>query len=107
MINSTILAIGTGTGKAGADAFWSSSIGAVLGAFLGVLGVIVVLIAIVKCIGHVTSGKPGAAVKLAIGALVVAAFLFNPEMLQSLVEIFGNIVSKVIESIGSISDKAK
>lgn len=91
--------------KKGIDAFWASDVGHILGAFMAIAGVVVVIIAVMKCFSKVTSGKIGDAVKVALGAAVFAAFLFNPALLTDLIGMFSTLVEKVIGSFGDVVDK--
>ena len=55
-----------GVGKAGADLFWTSGAGKLIGALLGAAGVVVVLISAFKGFSFITQGKPGMAMKPAV-----------------------------------------
>jgi uncharacterized membrane protein len=104
-MNDFILALGDGA-EAGQTAFWDSSAGGILQALLGVAGVLVVLAAVIKVFGKVTSGKMGDAVKIAAGAAVFAVFLFDPTLITTVVNMFSTLVSAAIESFGDVVDKS-
>jgi hypothetical protein len=92
---------------AGDTAIWSTSLGSLLKAILAALGVIVLLIGVAKSISSFTAGTPGKGAKIILGTAVACAFLFNPEMVNSLINFFSTIVSTVISSGNDIADSAK
>jgi hypothetical protein len=83
-------------------AFWNSTIGKFLGAILTGVGILVVLFALVKAVGGISKGKVGEGVKSVVIGAIVAAFCFQPKLIGDLIDLFSNIVGKVIESITSI-----
>lgn len=109
MVNEMTLAIGgcVQSCKEGTDAFWASSIGGILGGILAVIGIIVVIAAVVKGFGKVTSGKMGEAVKIGIGAAIFATFLFNPAMVTSVIGLFSDVVSNILSSANDVIDKSE
>lgn len=86
--------------------FWGTGVGSLISGFLFVLGILVVLGAIIKGFGHIAKGDVGKAVKLALGAAVLAAFLFQPSLIETLIDTFGKMITIVIEGIGDISDQS-
>lgn len=101
-----LLAIGGGStfnGDVGSTPFWSTAIGHVLSIFLGVLGFLVVIVALVRTIGHVSKGEVGKAVKGAVGSILLAAILFSPQLIGSVIGIGGNVWSDMISTVSSIT----
>lgn len=107
MVNNMYLALGGCVDSCadGTKAFWDSSIGGVLGGVLAVIGIIVVILAVVKGFGKVTSGKIGDAVKIGLGAAVFATFLFNPQLVTDLIGLFSTLVSEFLKSSSEVVDK--
>lgn len=97
----TILAVGADPAR---PDFWATGIGKLIGGFLFVIGILVVLGAIVKGFGAVSKGKIGEAVKIGLGAAVLAAFLFQPSLIESLVDALGDIIKIVIDGGTEITD---
>lgn len=91
------------TGNTAATDFWNTSLGQVLGAFLGVLGVLVVIFAVVRVIQHVAKGDIAKAVKGVLGSVLLAAFLFNPTLVQQSIQAGSTIVSKVVNTVSDIA----
>jgi hypothetical protein len=101
-----LLAVGGGTtfnGNVGSTPFWDTAIGHVLSIFLGVLGFIVVIVALVRTIGHVSKGEVSKAVKGAVGSVLLAAILFSPQLIGSVIGIGGNVWSDMISTVSSIT----
>lgn len=85
-------------------AFWVSDIGEALKAILVGVGILVVIVAALKAIKDVTAGKPGAAAKTVIAAAVLAAFMFQPTLVESLINTAGDVVNAIFNSLTSIID---
>ena len=84
--------------------FWTDpGIGPILATFLGVLGILVVIFAIINVIKHVAKGEVGKAVKGVIGSVLLAAFLFQPQLASAAINAGGAVVSKVIDTVSSIA----
>jgi hypothetical protein len=101
-----LLAVGGGTtfnGDVGSTPFWDTAIGHVLSIFLGVLGFLVVIVALVRTIGHVSKGEVSKAVKGAVGSILLAAILFSPQLIGSVIGIGGNVWSDMISTVSSIT----
>jgi hypothetical protein len=88
----------------GCDArcFLGTTAGGVLRGVLAAIGVVIVIAAIVKAVGAFATGKIGGAVKTIIFSTVLAAFMFQPELLVSLVEVISNAVKALLGSSGEI-----
>lgn len=95
------------TNPAGSNstAFWSTSIGTVVEVFLAAIGVCILLVAILRSVTHVQAGKHGQAVRLVVGAAVVAAFCFDPPLINALIGAFTHIVSALVNSISGLASK--
>jgi hypothetical protein len=103
-----LLAASTYTGSNTSQVFWSTTLGTILSYFLGVIGILVVVFAVVRVIGHVAKGEVGKAVKAIIGSVILAAFLFAPGTLignsnSGVIGIGSNIVNAVISTITGIT----
>lgn len=98
-----ILAATTFGGQVGTTNFWDTSLGKVLSVFMGVLGFLVVILALFRTVGHVTKGKPGEAIKGAVGAILLAAILFSPQLIGSVIDIGANVWSDMISTVSSIT----
>jgi hypothetical protein len=66
------------------------------------LGVIFVLFGIINTVRQLASGKTTGAVKVAAITVIGAAFLFNPAIIQQILEVGASIVKTVIDSISSL-----
>jgi len=92
------------TVEIGGQNFWDTGLGTILRTALGVVGIIVVIIALLNIVKSIASGRIGAAVKSLIGAVILAAFLFNPGLINQVIEASGGFVSTVIDTIKSVGD---
>lgn len=102
-MNNVLLVLADGVGgSAAASTFWNTPIGGWLKAILAAVGVLVVLVAVLKGARKVLDGKGGAAAQIALGAIVLAALCFKPEILSSMIDTAGAIVEKIIASVGQL-----
>lgn len=85
-----------GVGRAGADLFWNTTPGKVLGAILGAVGVVVVLITAVKGFSFISQGKPGQAFKAVFVAIVLCVFLFRPTTMNDLIDFVGGMFRDIL-----------
>jgi hypothetical protein len=86
--------------------FFNTGIGKIIQALLVGVGVIIVLWSALKSVGKISQGKIGDAVKGIIGAVVVAAFCFQPELIGSVIDFGGTIVSSVISSFSGLASNS-
>jgi uncharacterized membrane protein len=108
MFTDIILAApGTGTGGSteGVNAFWATSAGNILSMLMAIIGVLLVIGSAFKAASHISNSKPGPALKVFGGALIVAAFLFFPNLITDAIAMFGKAVGAVINSGGDIVNK--
>lgn len=112
MLNSSILLLANGIGGPTGDAtaaskefFFNTPVGAIVKGVLVAIGVIVLLITAVSVAKNLQKSKAGDAVKVGLGGVVGAVFLFFPEMIIGLVNIVGGLLAKVFESISQIIGK--
>ena len=103
-MNEILLAVPGDPGR-GVDTFWGTQAGTILGMVMGIIGLLVVLMAVVKAFSHVSQGKIGNAVKVVLGAGVLAVFLFQPELITAVINMLGKAVSAVINSGSEIVDQ--
>lgn len=82
---------------------WSTSIGGFIGGILSALGILILVIAVIRGIMDVLGGKPGKAVKLILGAAVLAVFMLQPAFFGDLVSLMATAVKDVINSISQIT----
>lgn len=108
MLHTVGIAMANGASRsAGADLFWQTTLGVVIKALLGALGVVTVLVSAVKGFTFVGQGKPGQAVKIVAGAILLCVFLFRPETMNDLISTTGGMVSNVIGQANNIQDCAQ
>lgn len=91
-------------GKVGSVDFWNTSIGSTLRTLMGVVGILVVIYAILKGVKNVATGKVGDSIKGIVGAVLLAAVLFNPPLIQKAVAAGGSLVESVIDTVAKIGD---
>lgn len=91
-----VAAAGDGVGKAGADLFWTSGAGKLIGALLGAAGVVVVLISAFKGFSFITQGKPGMAMKTVVSSIAICIFLFRPETMNDVISLVGSIFQGIL-----------
>lgn len=84
------------------DVFWNTALGGVLSALLIAIGTVIVVFAIVKAVTSVSQGKPGAALRTVLGAVVIAAFCFQPSLITDLINAGTQVVKAVIDTISSL-----
>lgn len=85
------------------QAFFDTALGGVVRSFLGAGGILIVIVAILKAIKSVSSGKIGDAVKTILGAVVLAVFMFQPSMITSLISAAAGIIEVIVSSIGDLA----
>jgi riboflavin transporter FmnP len=95
MSTTTILAAGEAI--EGVNLFWKTGIGQTIGMVMGIVAVLILLAAFGKSVKDFTGGKPQAAVKTILGAGLVAAIMFNPELITSLIQMLGDVVKSVLD----------
>jgi hypothetical protein len=95
------------SGETGADIFWNTWMGTLIAAVLGAVGVVVVLVSVVKGFTFVGQGKPGQAVKIAFGAIVLCVFLFRPATMNDVISLVADIFDGSVDNIEQISKCAK
>lgn len=99
----TSLALSVGSAAAAQNTFWDTELGGAIRGVLVAVGILVVLFALFKAVGHVGQGKMGPAVKIVLAAVVLAAFLFNPLLFGGLIDAFGTLVGYVISSFTDVA----
>lgn len=93
---------GSGLGATGANAFWQSSIGGVLGTILAVVGVLVVLGTLFKVGQKAMKGETSKIIGPVIMALAVAAICFDPPLISSAISAMTSVVSAIISSASNL-----
>jgi len=97
VLNQVVVAAASdGVGKAGADLFWTSGAGKLIGALLGAAGVVVVLISAFKGFSFITQGKPGMAMKTVVSSIAICIFLFRPETMNDVISLVGSIFQGIL-----------
>ena len=89
-------------GKVGSKDFWATTMGSTLRTLMGIVGIFVVVYAILKAVKNIATGKVADSVKGIVGAILLAAILFNPPMIQSAIKAGGNIVNSVINTVSEV-----
>lgn len=89
-------------GKVGSKDFWETQMGSVLRTLMGIVGIFVVVYAVLKAVKNVATGKVADSVKGIVGAILLAAVLFNPPIIQNAIKAGGNIVNSVINTISEV-----
>jgi len=90
--NHIILAAPATTG-ASTD-FWSTSLGSSLAALMKAAAILIVLFAVFRGVKDVLAGKVGKAVQLVIGALLLVALLWDPQLIGNLIDTASGLFSK-------------
>lgn len=103
-LTTIILANEEWDGKIGSTDFWATSLGNVLQTLMGLVGVLVVIYATLKAVKNIATGKVAEGVKAIAGAVLLAAVLFNPPLIQSAIRAGGNLVESAIETVSSVGD---
>lgn len=76
--------------------WWNTDIGGALKAVLVLIGILVVLKGIMTFVKELSAGKTGPAVRGLVASLVLAAFAFRPELISSIINLFGGLLDNVI-----------
>jgi hypothetical protein len=84
--------------------FWDTGLGKILGTMMGVVGILVVIYGIMKGVKNVASGKVADAVKGIVGAILLAAVLFNPTLIENAIRAGGKVINSAIETVASIGE---
>jgi hypothetical protein len=106
MFNNIIIIAADFGGTIGKTAFWDTGLGNILKTAMGVVGILVVVYAVLKGVKNVASGKVADAVKGIIGAVLLAAVLFNPTLIENAIKAGGKVINAAIETVASIGDSA-
>ena len=99
-----LLVLAAGVGNPGASTFWASPIGGWIKGILAAVGVVIVIAALFKSAKDGLAGKFGGVAKTLLGAAVIAAICFRPELIETLITLVGNLLDKVLQS-GQSFDK--
>jgi hypothetical protein len=91
-------------GKVGTKDFWSTAIGSQMRTLMGVVGIIVVVYAVLKAVKNIAAGKVGDSVKGILGAIVLAAVLFNPPLIQNAIRASAKLVESAINTVSDLGD---
>lgn len=83
--------------------FFDTPIGKVVNGVTKAIAAIVVLAALFAGIGNILKGKAIDAVKIFVGALVLGAILWNPDVLITGIEGLGNLVQGLFDSVDEIA----
>jgi len=89
-------------GKVGSKDFWSTSMGGTLRTIMGVVAILIVVYAVLKAVKNMATGKVADSVKGIIGAVLLAAVLFNPPLIQSAIRAGGQIINSVINTVSEV-----
>lgn len=100
----TIIAFNNSDVTIGGADFWDQGIGRALATLMGVIGLIVVVIALLNVVKNIAGGKIGQAVKGVIGAIILAVFLFNPQLINTSIRAASGFVNSGLETIQGIGD---
>jgi hypothetical protein len=106
MFNNIIIIAADFGGSIGKTSFWDTGLGNILKTAMGVVGILVVVYAVLKGVKNVASGKVADAVKGIIGAVMLAAVLFNPTLIENAIKAGGKVINAAIETVASIGDSA-
>ena len=96
------LSILASSGAKGADLFWDTLPGKIISALFGAAGVLVVLVTAVKGFTAVSQGKPGQAFKSIFGAIFLCVFLFNPPIMNRVINTTSDIFQSLIGDVENI-----
>jgi len=89
-------------GKVGSTDFWQTSMGSALKTIMGIVAILIVVYALLKAVKNMASGKVADSVKGVIGAVLLAAVLFNPPLIQNAIRAGGNLMNSVINTVSEV-----
>lgn len=89
--------------KVGTVNFWDTSMGGVLKTIMGIVGIIVVIYAILKAVKNIATGKVADGVKAIVAAILVAAVLFNPMLIESGIRAGGKVIESVLKTVNDVA----
>lgn len=95
------------SGEKGADLFWNTSMGTIIAAIMGAIGVVTVLVSVVKGFAFVGQGKPGQAVKIAFGAIALCIFLFRPVTMNNVISKMADLFDSGVKTVECIKTGAE
>lgn len=81
-------------------AFFDAGVGKMLQSIANVLAILVVVIGFYQTVKAVVAGRGGTAVKSVIGTILVAAFMFNLQLMITLVGWMIKVVGAFFDSLG-------
>jgi hypothetical protein len=94
-------------GASGGTSFLNeTTLGRVITGLLAAFGVIAVIFGLAKTFGNFASGKQSQAFKTLAATVVIAAFMFRPSLIVSLIEFMSNIFDALFGSAEQIRNNA-
>lgn len=106
-ILNTIAAEPTFVLAASTDNFFSSGIGGVFKSVLVAIGVIIVFVGLFKATKEILAGATPKAVKIILGTLLLAAIMFDPTMIETVINAFSTVIRTLFDSLGDIFGTGK
>jgi hypothetical protein len=80
---------------------WNSGLLGVIAAMMKLVAVLVVLWAAMKGVKSVLDGKPGGAAKVVIGAAVLVSFLWNPTLINQVIDTASGLVGQGVTQVNT------
>lgn len=93
-------------GQAVDSQFWGTQLGGMVKALLAAVGVVVVIYGIARSIGKFASGKAGEGFKQIILTVLLAAFMFRPQLMTAMVDLASNVFDALFRSGQDIIENA-
>lgn len=87
----------------GGTSFWDTALGNTIEAFLAVIGLLLVLSALFKAVKAFTSGAVVLGFKYIGGGLVVAAFMFRPQLFETLINATAYLLGIAVDTATRIA----
>jgi len=86
-----------------ADKFWTSAIGGPIQALMRAAALIIVILAAIKATKDILGGHLGKAIGLILGAGVAVVFLWQPTLIEAIINMFAGLFGNAVDSVGTIT----
>ena len=91
---------------ANSNAFWGTSFGSILKTLLAAIGILLAITIIFKASGKFMGAKPAEGLRIALAGIAACVFLFRPELLTTVIELFGTIIDNIFSSGTELVDNS-
>lgn len=88
----------------GADFFTATTLGKVIASAMKAVALLVILGAVIKAVKEVMDGKGAKAAQIVVGALVIVAFLWKPDLIGQVIDTFAGLVGAGADTVDEVTN---